>query len=296
MVIKTRLYIFLVSVLFALPLTGQDTVVIHEQRIYKTVEGTELVADMFYTSQTMKKSGNPAIGFFHGGGWAYGTPSEFYSTCRRYARKGFITFSFDYRLSVLEDGSVPHPEITPVECVKDARSALRWIRENASGLHINPEKIVAGGQSAGGQLALSTALIHSVNEGSDNLEISPVPNAILTYSGTVNTMEAWADRLLGDRREEIWSISPHHNLKVGLPPTLAFHGDKDCMVPLWTVKHFKRKSDLLNNNYELIILEGRSHYLGAGNDKYATYYDEGIMERTDQFLERLGFVNSSRED
>jgi acetyl esterase len=59
----------------------------------------------------------------------------------------------------MEDGSYPHPDISPVECVMDARSALRWMKENADSLHIDPKKIAAAGQSAGGQLALSTGLI-----------------------------------------------------------------------------------------------------------------------------------------
>jgi len=42
--------------------------------------------------------------------------------------KGFVTFSFQYRLSGNEDGSYPHPDITPVESTKDARSAIRWSR------------------------------------------------------------------------------------------------------------------------------------------------------------------------
>ncbi len=120
----------------------------------------------------------PAIAFFHGGGWSSGSPSEFHEACERYARKGFIAFSFQYRLSRTKDGAVPHPDITPVECVKDVRSAIRWIRINASEFGIDPEKIVAIGQSAGGQLALSTALIDDVNEASDNFEFSPITENI----------------------------------------------------------------------------------------------------------------------
>jgi len=41
-----------------------------------------------------------AIVFFHGGGWAFGIPSEFFTTCERYAKIGIVTFSVDYRLSI----------------------------------------------------------------------------------------------------------------------------------------------------------------------------------------------------
>jgi len=286
------LYLFFISLLLNVSIVAQDNSVIHEKKIYKTIDGMKLEADMFYTAETMDKKLNPAIAFFHGGGWAYGSPSEFHNACKRFAKKGFITFSFQYRLSINEDGTVPHPDITLVECVKDARSAIRWVRENATSFNIDPDKIVVGGQSAGGQLALSTTLIDNVNEESDNLTISPVPNALLLYASSVNTMEAWADRLMGDRRKEIWSISPFHNLKAGLPPAIAFHGTEDCMVPYWVVNHFKEKTTLLGNHFELITYEGRKHYLAEGNEEYATYFDEEIMERTDEFLERFGFKPS----
>ena len=291
---RQRQFFIIVFLLFYVSIFAQDNAVVHEERVYKTIDGKPLKADVFYTAETKQKYLNPAIAFFHGGGWAYGNPSEFYGACERFAKKGFITFSFQYRLSITEDSIVPHPEITPVESVKDARSAIRWIRENATSFNINPDKIVAGGQSAGGQLALSTAMSENVNEESDNLDISPIPNAILLYSSNVNTMEAWADMLLGDRREEIWSISPHHNIKAGLPPTIAFHGMEDCTVPFWIVNYFKDKTTLLGNHFELIAFKGRKHYLAEGNEKYATYFDEEILERTDVFLERFVFLDPSQ--
>ncbi len=277
---------------FNLSIFAQDTTVIQEQKIYKTICGKQLTADVFYTGGTMKNLRNPAIAFFHGGGWAYGSPSEFHTTCIRYAKKGFVTFSFQYRLSVTEDGTVPHPDITLVECVKDARSALRWVRENAVSFNIDPDKIIVAGQSAGGQLALSTAMFDDINEESDNMDISPVPNALLLYSSNLNTIEAWADWLMGERRNEIWSVSPYHNLKPGLPPAIEFHGTEDCMVPIYILNLFKEKTLSLGNYFESVVFEGREHYLGKGNEKYSTYYDEDILEQTDKFLEKFGFLNN----
>jgi len=269
---------------------GQEVHVDREERIYKEVDSHELVADIFYTSVTRQRNENPAIAFFHGGGWVFGSPDEFHEACKRFAGKGFVTFSFQYRLSLNPDGTYPRAGITPVESVKDARSAIRWLRENADELRIDPGKVVVGGQSAGGQLALSTALFDSVNEDTDNLNISPVPNALLLYSSTVNTMEAWVDRLLGDRRDEIWEISPYHNLKANMPPVLAFHGEADCTVLPYTIDLFRRKMLELSNHYQLITYEGRDHYLGEGNEKYARYFDEEILERTDEFLVEFGFL------
>lgn len=285
--------LYLIAFLLSnLSIFAQETTVIRGQKIYKTIDGKDLTADMFYISEALQKSSNSAIAFFHGGGWAYGSPSEFHSTCIRYAKKGFITFSFQYRLSITGDGTVPHPDITLVECVKDARSAMRWIRENAASFHVDPDKIIAGGQSAGGQLALSTAMFDDINEESDNLSISPVPNALLLFSSNLNTLEAWADWLMGERRNEIWSVSPYHNLKSGMPPAIEFHGTADCMVPFYILNLFKEKTISLGNYFESVVFEGRGHYLGEGNDTYATYYNEDVLELTDIFLEKFGFMNN----
>ena len=257
--------------------------------VYKAVNGQKLVVDMFYSEASQTFGNNTAIALFHGGGWVFGDPSEFYEACRRYARKGYVTFSFQYRLSRNSNGSYPHPDISPIESVKDARSAVRWLRTHADSLRINPEKIVVGGLSAGGQLALSTALLDSINESTDNVEISPEPNAILLFSSNVNTLEPWIDELLGDRNSEIWTISPFHNLKQPMPPAIAFHGDEDDQVLPYIVRMFKARMNELGNYYELHWYPGRKHYLGEENDKYAKYFDEEILELTDAFLEKFGF-------
>ena len=269
---------------------AQEEPVIEEERIYKKINGHELKVDVFYSKSTQQKVNNPAIAFFHGGGWVFGDPSEFHEACKRYALKGFVTFSFQYRLSINVDGSYPHPDITPVESVKDARTAIRWLRENAEPLRIDPEKIVVGGQSAGGQLVWGTALFDTINENTDNLNISTVPNAMLLYSSAYNAMEAWIDMLLGERRDEIWTISPHHNLKENTPPAIGFHGKSDDQVLFYIAILFQEKMRKLGNQFDLITFDDRKHYLGEGNNKYSRYFDEEILERTDEFLEQLEFM------
>ncbi len=261
-----------------------------ETRLYKKVAGSELHVDVFRPDQARPAAGHPAIAFFHGGGWVFGSPAEFHGACRRYATKGFVTFSFQYRLSIKADGTYPHPDITLVESVKDARSAIRWLRANAAELGIDPARIVVAGQSAGGQLAWGTVLFDTINEVNDDAKISPRADALLLYSSNYNTMEAWADMIMDRRRSEIWSVSPYHNLKAGLPPTLAFHGNKDSMVGYYIAQRFVARTHELGNPFELITLDGRDHYLGEGNEEYARYFDEAILERTDEFLRQHGFM------
>ncbi len=268
---------------------GSSDPVRHTREVYKTVDTFTLKVDIFYTDQALSRENNTAIVFFHGGGWAYGKPDEFFTTCERYAKMGIVTFSVDYRLSI-DNGEVPSKTISPIECVMDAKSAMRWVRENAGKFNIGTNKIVASGQSAGGHLALSTAMIDEYNEKTDNLAIPCRPDAVLLFSACVNTVESWCDMLLADRRDKIWSISPTHHMKPGLPPMIEFHGLDDEQVPKWTVQHMETEMKKLGNYFEQHMYEGRKHYLGAPDPTYSTYYDEAILKIADDFLRKFDFL------
>jgi hypothetical protein len=74
-----------------------------------------------------------------------------------------------------------------------------------------------------------------------------------------------------------------------MPPAIAFSGDEDDQVLPYITGLFKVKMIELGNYYELHTYPGRKHYLGEGNVKYARYFDEEILEKTDAFLEKFGF-------
>ncbi|MBV6640566.1 MAG: alpha/beta hydrolase fold domain-containing protein [Cyclobacteriaceae bacterium] len=279
---------FFMLLLLSFYTNAQQSSITQTSEVYKSVDTFNLKIDIFIPA-TGKEKRN-AIVFFHGGGWVFGHTGEFHGACKRYAELGFVTFSVEYRLSVNEDGSYPHPNVTPYECVKDTRSAMRWVRKNAERFNIDPNRIAVGGQSVGGQLTLMTALADSVNEVTDDLSISPAPNLMLLYSSTVNTTEAWCDRIFGERDPRIWEISPYHNARPGMPPAIEFHGLDDNIVKFWTVRLFETRTKSMGNIFEIETYEGRGHYLGEGNEKYSRLFDEEIMEKTDAFLAKYGFM------
>jgi len=262
-----------------------DEKVIHTREVYKIIDSLKLTIDVFHTNQSYEHGNNTAIVFFHGGGWAFGTPGEFFTTCERYAEMGIVTFSVEYRLSI-DNGVTPGKTISPIESVMDARSAMRWVRENAAKFHLDKNKIVVAGQSAGGQLALSTAMIDEYNEKTDDPAVSSSPNAILLFSSCVNTVEGWCDYLLAERRSKISTILPAQHIRKGLPPMGVFHGTDDEQVPKWTLQFFENAMKKDGNEFELHMFEGRKHYLGGENPKYSHYYDEDILNITDDFLRR----------
>jgi len=101
---------------------------------YKTVdkkgELTELNLQVFLPEGHQPSDRRPAIVFFHGGGWYGGTPDHMYPQCRYLALRGMVAISVEYR-TIKAFGT------TPQECVKDGKSAMRWVRTHAAELGID---------------------------------------------------------------------------------------------------------------------------------------------------------------
>jgi acetyl esterase/lipase len=121
--------------------------------VYKTLGDTKLKLYIFNpTDVGTNSSAKAAIVFFFGGGWRNGSPAQFAPQCRRLASLGVVAITADYRVSSRQQSTVN-------DSIQDAKSAIRYVRENATRLGIDPKRIAAGGGSAGGHLAAATALI-----------------------------------------------------------------------------------------------------------------------------------------
>jgi acetyl esterase len=87
----------------------------------------------------------PLLVFYHGGGWTIGDLDTHDALCRLTCRDADVhVLSVDYRLA---------PEHRAPAAVDDAYAAFRWAHENAGDLGAIPDKVVVGGDSAGGNLA-----------------------------------------------------------------------------------------------------------------------------------------------
>ncbi|HYR67525.1 MAG TPA: alpha/beta hydrolase [Reyranella sp.] len=91
----------------------------------------------------------PAILYFHGGGWVMGSLEGYDLVCRYFcARAGCVLVAVDYRLA---------PEHKFPAGIDDAVAAYRWLAAEATGLGIDPARIVIAGDSAGGNVAAAAA-------------------------------------------------------------------------------------------------------------------------------------------
>lgn len=246
---------------------------------YKKIADKELQLHIFEPEGFKAGDSRACYLIIHGGGWTGGNPQRMYPFAAHYAKLGLVGISMQYRLHSKKT------DVSVFDCVKDARSAVRYIRAHAAKLSIDPQKIIVSGGSAGGHLAAATALFENVNEDSDDLKISPIPNALVLLFPVIDTSkEGYGNEKIGDRWQE---LSPLHHVQPGVPPTLIFHGTGDTVTPFAGAKAFHEAMLKAGNRCELDVNEGGAHgYLMRNKALY-----DDTMQKTDVFLKSLGLLN-----
>ncbi|TFH50383.1 MAG: alpha/beta hydrolase, partial [Bacteroidia bacterium] len=177
---------------------------------------------------------------------------------------------------------------TPMEALMDAKSAIRYIRSHADEYHINPEKIVGSGGSAGGHLAAASALTESFVEASDDLSVSCKPNALVLFNPAIDTSPEAAGIKDPVNNEKYLAFSPLHNIRPGAPPTILVFGTKDKFIPVGTAKKYQEEMEKVGSRCDLLFYEGQPH--GFFNFKNPEYYRITLLE-ADKFLISIGFLS-----
>ena len=118
----------------------------------------------------------PAVVYFHGGGWVVGSIDSHDPLCRALANaSGAVVVSVDYRLA---------PEHAFPTAAEDAYAATEWVVERAAELGVDPERVAVAGDSAGGNLATVVALMARDRDGPSlayQVPIYPVTDHTLAY-------------------------------------------------------------------------------------------------------------------
>jgi acetyl esterase/lipase len=242
---------------------------------YKTIGDVSLSLHIFNPPNHVKSNKTPAIVFFHGGGWKKGDASAFYRQSAYLASRGMVAISAEYRL-IKAHGP------TPAECVKDAKSAMRFVRSHAGQFGIDPNMLAAGGGSAGGHIAAATGTVKGFNEDSDDLSVSERPDALVLFNPVYDNSEKGYGY---SRVKDYWqAISPLHNLDKNTPPTVVFLGTKDQLIPIATAQDFQARMVKLGGRSELHLYKDQFH----GFFNKARYYE--TLLTADKFLTSLGYL------
>jgi len=241
----------------------------------------------------------PVIVWFHGGAWKMGNRASIERVVAEQLARGFAVASVSYTLSDRAQW--------PVQCF-EAKAALRYLRAHAIELGIDPNKIIAGGMSAGAHMAcmLGVTAEHPVLNGGlgEHLEQSTAVQGVLALYPPTDFLSISKDfdglldyyaedspvtQLLGETIE----AAPHKSdlaspLKLlqdsasnpACPPSLLLHGKADPIVPVAQSELMHEALQALGLESELVLVDGCTH------GDYRFNLDEPT-ERIHRFLDRL---------
>lgn len=205
---------------------------------YSTAAGERGMLDL-YSSRNRE---SPGIGLVlvHGGGWKTGSKEDYQYYGQQFAHRGFTTVCINYRL--VPDGRFPKQ-------VQDVKCAIRWLRQNAKELGVDPERIAVMGGSAGGHLSLLAAYAENVEE-FENVggcaDVSSSVQAVIDIYGPTDLAADFDDGndmvpglirdFLGENSDEVSRnmkrASPVTYVHAQSPATLIIHGTIDDIVPV----------------------------------------------------------------
>ncbi len=228
----------------------------------------------------------PVLMFVHGGGWVGGTKESNVLRLLPYLEMGWAVVNVEYRLGAVARAPA---------AVEDCLCALRWLIRNAEEYNLDTSRIVTTGNSAGGHLALTTAMIPTSAgldrecPGSEELNVT----AIINWYGITDVADlldgpnirSYAVEWMGslaNRFEIAERVSPMTYVRSGLPPTLTIHGDADPTVPYQQAVSFHQRLDDLGVSNVLHTVPGGGH---GGFNREQTL---AIFQTIQQFLSQHG--------
>lgn len=209
----------------------------------------------------------PGVVVFHGGGWIHsGKETAYSSLCLPYLERGFVVVNVEYRVA---------SQATAPAAVTDALNATHWLFRHARQYHVDPNRIVVTGGSAGGHLALMVGMTpKSAHLG----PVSPVAAVVDGY-GITDAVEllngphhqSWADDWIpsGPARVELaLKVSPLTYVRHNLPPIFIAQGADDPTVPVEQSIRLHDALDMDNAPNELVIVPGAKH--GFNREQWST--------------------------
>lgn len=229
--------------------------------VYTKVNDWEGKVDLYLPPAS--KKGSPVIINIHGGGWKNGV-KESQGGFSTFFKAGFAVANLEYRLT---------GQATAPAAIEDVRCALIYLIKNAETLHIDKNRIIIMGGSAGGHLALMGGLLgndHRFDTNCPGVEDIKVAAIIDKYGITdvwdwaygKNITSKSAISWLGDKAKDenfAASVSPMTYVNKNSPPVLIVHGDADPTVPYQHSVDLHKKLLSVGVKTEFITVPGGLH-------------------------------------
>lgn len=246
-------------------------------------EKGKLVTYFLDNSPEMRpKQKRPLVLICPGGGYAMTSDREAEPLAMRFLAMGYHAAILRYSVA---------PARYPVALFQLAKSVL-YLKEHAEEFHVDAEKIVIQGSSAGGHLAASLGvfwnqpfLAEALGTSSDMLK-----PAGLLLSYPVITSGAFAHRgsfenLLGDRAAELSeNMSLEKQVSSDTPRTFLWHTETDHTVPVENSLLFFQALHKNGVAVELHIYPVGGHGLGLANFETSNKDGFGIQEECESWI------------
>ncbi len=217
----------------------------------------------------------PAMVFIHGGGLIKGNKSRFNKRIESMAERGIIAASVMYRLA---------PEHRFPAAIEDIKTAIRFLKVNSQTLHLDPDRIILSGVSAGGYLATMVGVTGNTPGFSDHglyPNVDSTVRAVISQAGSIADFSrtkhqdfVLVERFINtdepDRRTALAAISPITYLDKNDPPFFLAHGTADERVPVEMTRDFALELEKMGHEFEYIEVEGGKHSLSESRPEKAS--------------------------
>ena len=243
-------------VTFVAPAAGaRPSVDVRRDVEYGTVNGKRLLLDAYVPAAGTGR--RPAVVMIHGGGWRAGDKASWRPEAERVAAKGWVAFSINYRLD--------EPAVFPAE-IDDVQAAVRWVRAHAEEYKVDPARIAAIGESAGGHL---TAMLATLGSGALDREArirvgaawSP-PVELTALAGSRGA--GWIGPLLGCNQQtcadRLAQSSPVNHVD-GTDAPLYLVNSTEELVPLSQSQAMAERLKAAGVDHRLDVYPGNRHAL-----------------------------------
>jgi acetyl esterase/lipase len=210
---------------------------------------------------------HPALIAIHGGGWRKGARTQYGPVVQPMTEQGYVVFAIDYRLST------PSRPTWPAN-LHDVRDAVRWVRTNAARYNVDPDRIAAVGESAGGHLSAMLG-VYPDEPG----QVSARVNAVVDFFGPAELVSCAAESRQGagsaiaqmiggsatQKAAEYADASPVNHVAADSAPMLLYHGTADELVPTTQSDKLAAALEAKGVRHTLNHVAGAGHvYVGRG--------------------------------
>jgi len=270
-----RLIVLFFLFSFTLPALAQSDAPAGERRVYKHSAGKPRELELYFPpNHDAAKAKVPGLILFHGGGWSGGSLNQFRAACAYFASRGLVCATAEYRMLTKDEAKrLPPGETRKRVCVTDAKSAIRWFKQHAAELGIDPARIITGGGSAGGHISALATLNPGLDDPADPTDIDTTVLAYLWFNPAFSPDDA-ADP----------AIDVLRFVNGNLPPAIAFFGTTDPWKKGWDTAYAKWREAGVTS-IDLRLAEGGKHGF-FNKDPWQTV----TLIAADRFLAGLGLL------